>query len=207
MAILSANKTLARQMENEAQRLGIPSVLMEGRGVDIPSRDKRNYHRANKIAIMNYWVYFNQNPVVDSADLLIMDDAHLAEHCLHSLWSVEINRYEHENLFEAVVAELINHFPEYTVLHDALNDNPSLTTPPELLSFIDQVTIEKRLREIIDCSPLLESNIDLKFRWSRLRNYIKQDLYTLWENGHDDSFDFNVLWQQAVSIFIYCNII
>ena len=34
----------------------------------------------------------------------------------------------------------------------------------------------------------------------------KQDLYTLWENGHDDSFDFNVLWQKAVSIFIYCNI-
>ena len=33
------------------------------------------------------------------------------------------------------------------------------------------------------------------------------DLYTLWENGHDDSFDFNVLWQKAVSIFIYCNTI
>jgi hypothetical protein len=27
----------------------------------------------------------------------------------------------------------------------------------------------------------------------------------LWENGHDDSFDFNVLWQKAV--FISCNIV
>ena len=150
VSILSANKTLARQMEMEAQQLGIPAVLMEGRGIDIPSRDKRDYHRANKVAVMNYWVYLNQNPMVDNADLLVMDDAHLAEHCLHSLYSVEINRYEHNNLFKALVTELVNRFPEYTVLQDALDDNPSPTTPPELLSFIDQVSIARRLREIID---------------------------------------------------------
>jgi len=30
----------------------------------------------------------------------------------------------------------------------------------------------------------------------------EQDLYTLWKNGHADSFDFNELWQKAMSIFI-----
>ena len=34
-----------------------------------------------------------------------------------------------------------------------------------------------------------------------------QDLYTLWKKGHEDFFDFNVLWQKAVSIFIYIKII
>lgn len=174
VAILSANKTLARQMKMESQQLGIPAVLMEGRGIDILARDKRDYHRANKIAVMNYWVYFNQNPVVDDADLLVMDDAHLAEHCLHSLWSVEIDRYEHNNLFKALVTELANRFPEYTVLHDALDDCPSLTTPPELLSFIDQASIANRLKEIIDASPLLETDVDLKFRWNRLRNFLNE---------------------------------
>ena len=95
VAVLSANKTLARQMESEASELGIPAVLMEGTGPSIPVRDRRSYHRSQNVAVMNYWVYFNQNPVVDSADLLIMDDAHLAEHCLHSLWSVEIDCYTH----------------------------------------------------------------------------------------------------------------
>ncbi len=104
VAVLSANKTLARQMEMEARQLGIPAVLMEGRGIDIPARDKRDYHRVQKIAVMNYWVYFNQNPVVDNADLLVMDDAHLAEHCLHSLWSVEIDRHEHSNLFKDLMS-------------------------------------------------------------------------------------------------------
>jgi len=69
VAVLSANKTLARQMETEARLLGIPAVLMEGRGIDIPASNKRDYHRAQKIAVMNYWVYYNQNPVVDNADL------------------------------------------------------------------------------------------------------------------------------------------
>ena len=41
VAILSANKTLARQMVLEAQSLNIPVVLMEGRGSTIPAADKR----------------------------------------------------------------------------------------------------------------------------------------------------------------------
>jgi superfamily II DNA or RNA helicase len=99
VAVLSANKTLARQMVLEAAALGVPAVLMEGPGRDIPGADKRAYHRANSIAVMNYWAYFNQRPVLDPADLLVMDDAHLAEHCLNSLYSVEINKHDHEALF------------------------------------------------------------------------------------------------------------
>ncbi len=40
---------------------------------------------------MNYWVMFNQAPVADSADLLVIDDAHLAEGALDSLYSVEVD--------------------------------------------------------------------------------------------------------------------
>ena len=101
VAILSANKTLAHQMKNEADELGIPVVLMEGRGVDISDRDIRGYSRFSSIAIMNYWVYYNQRPVMDPADTLIMDDAHLAEHCLHSLFSVEITRIQHAEPFQS----------------------------------------------------------------------------------------------------------
>ena len=174
VAVLSANKTLARQMLAEAKALGAPSVLMEGRGEEIPSRDKRDYSRANNIAIMNYWVYYNQKPVVDPADLLIMDDAHLAEHCLDSLWSVEINRHDHQCLFKSIVLELSERFPEYTVLQDALCEFPPLSTPPELLSFIDQEVVSQRLNEIIQNSPLLSTDLDLKFRWDRMRGSLKE---------------------------------
>jgi hypothetical protein len=170
VAILSANKTLARQMLQESQALGIPAVLMEGKGADIPSRERRAFQRAECVAIMNYWVYFNQNPAIDPADLIIMDDAHLAEHCLHSLYSVEIERHSHENLFITLATELRERFPEYSVLADALAGDVPPITPTELLSFIDQVEVEDRIRQIVDSSPYLDYDADLRFRWARVRN-------------------------------------
>jgi hypothetical protein len=174
-AILSANKTLARQMLTEANALGIPVVLMEGRGQDIPGPDKRAYGRAQKIGIMNYWVYFNQNPILDPADLLVMDDAHLAELCLHSLFSAEINRYSHPELFSTIVTTLRESFPDYNVFNDALAEESSGNiTPPELLSFFDQVRVVDRLRMIVDSSSAIETDIDLKFRWQRVRLQLKE---------------------------------
>jgi hypothetical protein len=175
VAILSANKTLARQMLGEANSLGIPAVLMEGRGQDIPGTDKRAYQRAAKVAIMNYWVYFNQNPVLDPADLLVMDDAHLAEHCLHSLFSVEITKFSHPELFSTIVTTLRDAFPGYAVLNDALaEESVGNITPPELLSFFDQIQIADRLRTIIDSSAALGSDADLRFRWQRARLHLKE---------------------------------
>ena len=185
VAILSANKTLARQMLSEANALGIPAVLMEGRGIDIPSPDKRAYQRATKIAIMNYWVYFNQNPVIDPADLLIMDDAHLAEHCLHSLYSAEINRHSHKSLFNTLITELQARYPEYSVLTDAVAGDVPPTNATELLSFVDQVEVADRIREIIDASRYLETDQDLGFRWRRIRGQIREaniyiSLHSIW---------------------------
>ena len=172
VAILSANKTLARQMVQEAQSLKIPVVLMEGSGSSIPAADKRAYQRARSIAVMNYWVYFNQNPIIDPAGLLIMDDAHLAEHCFHSLYSVEIDRYLHENLFKTLITELQVRFSGYAVLADALVDNVQESFTSELLSFLDQEGVVDRFREIVDTSPDLQNDIDLKFRWRRLRHQL-----------------------------------
>jgi hypothetical protein len=174
VAVLSANKTLARQMARESQALGIPVAYMEGRADTIPVADRRRYQRAQSVGIMNYWVYINQNPVVDPADLVIMDDAHLAEHCLHSLYSVEITRYRHADLFRTLIAELQIRFPEYSVLSDALSDSAPPTSTAELISFIDQVDVSPRLREVIDASPLVAANDDLRFRWHHLRDKLVQ---------------------------------
>ena len=172
VVILSANKTLSRQMKAEAEVLGLPVAYMEGRGEEIPARSRRSYQRAQAIGIMNYWVYFNQNPVVDPADLVVMDDAHLAEHCLDSLYSVMISRKDHKDLFEQLVRELHMGFPDYAVLADAVADDAPPDTSAELLSFIDHIEFVDRFKEIIDASPLSESDTDLRFRWRRLRTQI-----------------------------------
>ncbi len=173
VAILSANKTLARQMAAEGRDLKVPVAYMEGRGVDIPVAERRAYQRAQSVGIMNYWVYFNQNPVVDRADLLVMDDAHLAEHCLHSLYSVEITRHRHPELFRMIAIELLSRFPEYAALADAVSDQAPTGAPAELLSFIDQDAVADRLREILDVQTAASPDVDLRFRWQRLRQSLR----------------------------------
>jgi hypothetical protein len=123
---------------------------------------------------MNYWVYFNQNPVIDPADLLILDDAHLAEHCLHSLYSLEIDRFDHKPLFERLVSEMASRFPEYSVLQDALDTSAPPVAPTELLSFLDQNAVATRIREIMDASPEVKAKPDLRFRWHRIRDRIQE---------------------------------
>lgn len=71
VAVLTGNKTLARQMEAEGRALGVPVERFEGAGSSIPLPRRRRYRRAQAIGVMSYWVMFNQNPVVDSADLLV----------------------------------------------------------------------------------------------------------------------------------------
>lgn len=177
VAILSANKTLARQMKREADQLTIRAALMEGSRPMIRAADIRAYGRAQCVAIMNYWVYFNQNPAIDAADMIIMDDAHLAEYCLHSLYSLEIDYHTHKSLFKSIVTELRDCFPDYPVLSDALADDAPASTKAELLSFLDQCAVVERLREIIDSSSDVGerySLTDFGFRWQRIRHRLRE---------------------------------
>lgn len=176
VAILSANKTLARQMEQEANELGIPIVLFEGQSRNIVGRDKRAYHRSESIGVMNYWVYFNQNPAVDPADLLIMDDAHLAEHSLQSLYSVLVSRSYHGDLFFALMERIQSRFPYYSVVTDAISGERPLVTSPELMSFIDQIDISDIFRETMD--TYVDDYDELRFSWGRMRsNFDESNIY------------------------------
>ena len=173
VAVLTGNKTLAGQMEREGQQLGVPVVRFEGAGSTIPLPERRRYRRQQAIAVMNYWVMFNQNPVVDSADLLVIDDAHLAEAALDSLFSVEIDRYAHPLLFEALVRDLAQEFPDYATFQDALTEAPS-RAGTELLSFLDQSAFVDRFRALVDSAAELQTDTDLRFRWERVRERLHE---------------------------------
>lgn len=183
-AILTGNKTLARQMEGEAELLGIPVVRFEGPGHAIALTQRRRFHRADAVAVMNYWVLFNQNPVLDAADLLVVDDAHLAEGALDSLYSVAIDRYAHPVLFERLMRDLAERFPDYATLQDAVDDRPT-RAGTELLSFLDQAAFADSMRTIIDSCGELQTHTDLRFRWERIRERLYEvNVYcttrTLW---------------------------
>jgi hypothetical protein len=149
VSVLTGNKALAAQMEREGNDLKVPVARMEGRGEDIPLTVRRQYRRAQAIGVMNYWVMFNANPVVDSADLLIVDDAHLAEGALEGLFAMQIDRYAHPQLFSALVTDLAARLPDYASLEDARSDDPRARAGVELMSYLDQVLVLSRIRELV----------------------------------------------------------
>lgn len=165
-AILTANKTLATQMEAHGQLLGVPVQRLEGTRDEIPSTSVRLVNRHRAIGVMNYWVYFNQNPVLDPTDLIIFDDVHLADGALQSLFSVEITRREHPALFQRLVETLVERLPGYPGLRDAAAATGDPLSPTDLIAPHDH------LRVIDDVSAIISGSQptgDLGFRWSRAR--------------------------------------
>jgi hypothetical protein len=174
VAVLTGNKALAAQMEREGTDLRVPVARMEGHGPDIPLPVRRRYRRAQAIGVMNYWVMFNINPVVDSADLLIVDDAHLAEGALESLFAMQIDRYAQPQLFSMLVADLAARLPDYASLEDARSDDPRTRAGVELMSYLDQAQVVGRIRELVDGAPELQTDRDLPFRWRGVRDRLSE---------------------------------
>jgi hypothetical protein len=174
VAVLTGNKALAAQMEREGRDLKVPVARMEGRGEDIPLSVRRRYRRNQAIAIMNYWVMFNANPVVDSADLLIVDDAHLAEGALEGLFAMQIDRYAHPQLFSTLVSDLAARLPDYASLEDARSEDPRARAGVELMSYLDQAQVLSRIREVVDGAGELDTDIDLRFRWRGVRDRLAE---------------------------------
>jgi len=177
VAVLTGNKTLARQIEVEAQELGVPTVRFEGQGRNLPARDLRSYSRGQAIALMNYWAYINQNPAMDAADYLVLDDAQLADGALNSMYSVQVSRYHHRTLF----ASLMRVFARVTdspIAHDFVREiapGPSAFRNADLVPFSYFERLRGDLEVMVDDyvvnKPDGESRevTDLGFRWERVR--------------------------------------
>lgn len=88
VAYLAGTRQLAERVEDEAAELGLEAVRFAAR--DYGGARLDDYHQAQAVGVMNYWVYFNSRPVPQPADLVIFDDAHLAEQPLSGLQTLRI---------------------------------------------------------------------------------------------------------------------
>ncbi len=180
VAILTGNKVLARQLEGEAHDLGTPTVRFEGRAVQFVPRDLRAYSRCQAIGVMNYWVYINQNPAVEPADYLVLDDAQLAEGALLSLYSARIGRREHGELF-AEAMKLIAQYSDSQVADDMVKGiEAGPWGPTDLVPFSAQFEMWEEFEALLSMkiaeAPEDLDWKDLSFRWTRIRPKGRQSL-------------------------------
>src|SRR6266568_4161646 len=167
VAYLTGTNQLADQVLEQARDLrDLEVVRFAGR--DYPPASLARYHNALAIGVMNYWTYFNTSPKVQPADLLIFDDAHLAEQPLAGLFAVRIDREDSPDLYEGLCDLILAHTNLYPSIELMRERSAGPGTPPELLAFSHWREISAGAAELL-AGGLPES---ARFVWPRVRPHL-----------------------------------
>lgn len=169
VAYLAGTRQLAERVQAEAVQLGLEAALFASKSYGATPLD--DYHQGQSVGVMNYWVYFNSNPVPKPADLIIFDDAHLAEQPLSSMQTFRIpdKSGDARKLYRAICGFVSTHTSSYPGLHAMQDGTARPGNPPELLSFKDWKTLEERIRNAIEASPYVEDK-EAKYVWPTIRD-------------------------------------
>ncbi len=175
-AVLCGTKNLARQFKDEADALGIQTILFEGPKSAWKKADTFKYGRGKAVAILNYWGYINQSPGIDPADVLVFDDAHLAESAAHSLFAIDVSLSKHKALFRELITALAKRFPHYTRIVDCEQGIQTPFAPVELLNFTDWLDFLPEFESIMGRAAECQNGGDLYFSWNRVRPSLRSSL-------------------------------
>lgn len=170
VAYLTGTRQLADQVMDQASSL---SELVTHRfaGGHYPGAALDDYHQAHAVGVMNYWVYFNSNPRVEPADLVIFDDAHLAEQPLAGLFTLRVPRTAGGGrvLYETLCDLVLQHAPDSYPTLKALRDGAAPRgSSPELVAFNDWSAVAASAAEAIGESDYLEQSYDAQVVWRTL---------------------------------------
>ena len=177
VAYLTGTRQLAERVEEEAGALGLDVVRFASK--DYGGAKLDDYHQAQAVGVMNYWVYFNSRPVPQPADLVIFDDAHLAEQPLSGLQTLRIpdKLGPARQLYRTICELVVAHTDAYPGLRAMLDGTARPGTPPELLSFSDWDAIAGPTRDAIEASPLVtdrELKDEMRYVWPTVRDHLTQ---------------------------------
>jgi hypothetical protein len=167
VAYLTGTNQLADQVLLQAADL--PGLTVHKfSGGKYPGASLDDYHQAQAIGLMNFWVYFNSRPRVQPADVLILDDAHLAEQPITDLFALRIPKRRAPELFERLCDLLLAHSDSYLSLRAIRDGSAPLTTPPELIAFNDWAAVAPAAEATIEASGFATTS-DGRFVWPELR--------------------------------------
>ncbi|MFF7543372.1 DEAD/DEAH box helicase family protein [Streptomyces canus] len=177
VAYLTGTRQLAERVEEEAVALGLEVVRFASK--DYGGAKLDDYHQARAVGVMNYWVYFNSSPVPKPADLVIFDDAHLAEQPLSGLQTLRIpdKLGPARQLYRTICELVVAHTDAYPGLRAMLDGTAQPGTPPELLSFRDWEAIAAPTRDVIEASPLITDRAlkdEAMYVWPAVRDHLTQ---------------------------------
>lgn len=170
---LCPTKQLVNQVAAEANdKYGLSVASFVGSNREFAPHDKSDYQQAQKIAVTTYSALFNTNPFFDSADVVLVDDAHVSENYIAKQWTVHISRTNpaHEALHRALSNLLEPHMSatDITRLRGVWDDIVDRTWVDKIPTPV-LATIASELIEILDSHT---AGTKLAFPWSSIRSHV-----------------------------------
>ena len=169
VAYLCPNRQLAHQVATLAGDYSIDARVLVGSQASYDPNDFNAFEDSSAVAVTTYSAIFNTNPKINSANLLILDDAHASEDFIASLWNVDISRDDESDLYFALLD-----FFKNAITGSQLWNLKSETTPSARAECgkIPSPVVQDRLAELRDFldSALVDS--DLRYSWRMIRGHL-----------------------------------
>ena len=178
VAYLCPNRQLAHQVGALAEDYSIDSRVLVGSQGSYNQADFNAFISSSTIAVTTYSAIFNINPRIDSANLLILDDAHASEDFIGSLWNVDVNRGDHHDLYLA----LLDLFKD-VIPGSQLSKLESESAPEARVECtkIPTPIAQKRCEELRDFLDSSLSELNLRYPWSMVRDHLDAcHIYVTW---------------------------
>jgi hypothetical protein len=133
---------------------------------------KAQYHNGDSIAVTSYSALFNTHPFFENPDVVILDDSHVAENYISSMWSFRVDRLEpkHSSLHTAL-ANILKPYLDHANYLRLIGNVESITdaTWADKLPTPVFIDLQNELLEVIDTHV---KHLDLKYPWAMVREHL-----------------------------------
>ena len=171
---LCPTRQLVNQVVEQArEKYGLTVLGFTGPKNGYPQVAQAEYRSAKRVAVTTYSSLFNINPFFYDADIIIVDDVHVAENYISDFWSVRVEfNAEHEALHTAlqgIIKPLLSplDFSRFTGQEEIPADQAWVDKipTPRFLEILDDIA------EIFD--QYIQQGTDIAYRWQMVRDNLR----------------------------------
>ncbi|MBW2037887.1 MAG: DEAD/DEAH box helicase [Deltaproteobacteria bacterium] len=157
-------KQLAHQVHEQSKDYDIDTRIFVGSSKHYDRKNLSLYRHSQTIAISTYSGLFNINPEFNDPQTIILDDAHGAETYIGSMWSLDIDRQKHLDLYMSIIEIFEKDLPEYFLSVILRGRREYVTQRVEKIPFGAFERSLPVLRETLN-SKISDDDLELYFSW------------------------------------------
>lgn len=186
--LCSTNQLVNQVVDQANNKYSIKATAFTGEKSKYNASDKADYQTAKTIAVTNYSSLFNINPFFKDPDIIIFDDAHVAENYIASNWSLNIDRNnEHQTQIYIGLLSIIQSSLEYSEYVRLMDDDPDPLTKNTVQLIPIQVlyTLKDKIYDYLKSNLDIENkhHKNLYFTWQKLQlHFLSCQFYISWKS-------------------------